>query len=183
VDKEVMRVIRWLMPTTTFQGMDPSVSDTKLVLGLMRLAVESDNHFIMDYFCGFLAASTDPVGLTDFRLQLAVAEATKNGSDFFWNTQYWARISGYDHDGDGWSDVYELFAGTDPWHPLDSPGDRDCDGVMDIEDADIDADGQNNNVDNDDDGDGILDVADLRPHHFDVRLQGSGYVINPPNCP
>ena len=56
-----------------------------------------------------------------------------------------------DDDGDGFSDVDELAAGSDPLNAASVPV------------FDADGDGQPNNIDTDDDGDGTPDVIDLDP--------------------
>ncbi|MEJ2042684.1 MAG: Ig-like domain-containing protein [Reinekea sp.] len=81
-----------------------------------------------------------------------------------------------DDDGDGYPDVVEIDAGTDPLNFDDAPTDMDNDGIPDISDGDIDGDNTPNNQDAfprdateiaDTDGDGIGDNADTYPEDFD----------------
>ena len=64
-----------------------------------------------------------------------------------------------DDDNDGFTDLQEQAAGTDPLDPASVPGDGDNDGLTDVEEAIIGTDPTNPDTD----GDGVSDKND--PDH------------------
>jgi hypothetical protein len=83
-----------------------------------------------------------------------------------------ADVTDPDDDNDGFTDIDETTAGTDPLDATSKPLDTDGDNVSDVNDAfpndpsesvDTDSDGIGNNADTDDDNDGVPDNNDAFP--------------------
>jgi|GEM_PF-3258545 len=104
---------------------------------------------------GLLLAITAALGLIIFALSIVPDSPTLPEA-----------VAQLDSDGDGFDDLDEIAAGSDPLNSNSTPevcdgGDNDLDGLTDEGFADTDGDGIANCVDSDNDNDGYSDTAEI----------------------